>query len=65
MFVTRLFGRTLCTAAKTEASTSAAAAASATVKTARNPLEEFFEVDRSGDEEKPIVYGTTCMLFFF
>ncbi|KAH7661581.1 Ribosomal protein L47 mitochondrial protein [Dioscorea alata] len=56
MFVTRLFGRTLCTAAKTEASTSAAAA-SATVKTARNPLEEFFEVDRSGDEEKPIVYG--------
>ncbi|KAJ0982580.1 hypothetical protein J5N97_010835 [Dioscorea zingiberensis] len=53
MFMTRLLRRTLCTAAKTEASTSAAAVA----KTARNPLEEFFEVDRSTDEEKPIVFG--------
>ncbi|KAK9278413.1 hypothetical protein L1049_027978 [Liquidambar formosana] len=56
MFVTRVFGRTLLAAAKSETSGAAAAAAS-TAKTAYNPLEEFFEADRSPDEDKPVVYG--------
>ncbi|KAG8388617.1 hypothetical protein BUALT_Bualt02G0144100 [Buddleja alternifolia] len=54
MFLTRVFGRTLFAAAKSEASAAAAAASS----TARhNPLEEFFEADRNPDDEKPVVYG--------
>ncbi|KAL0356004.1 UNVERIFIED_CONTAM: 39S ribosomal protein L47, mitochondrial [Sesamum radiatum] len=53
MFLTRVFGRTLFAAAKSEAS--AAAAASST--TLRNPLEEFFEADRNPEDEKPVVYG--------
>ncbi|KAL0416983.1 UNVERIFIED_CONTAM: 39S ribosomal protein L47, mitochondrial [Sesamum latifolium] len=53
MFLTRVFGRTLFAAAKSEAS--AAAAASST--TWRNPLEEFFEADRNPEDEKPVVYG--------
>ncbi|GFP81734.1 39S ribosomal protein l47 mitochondrial [Phtheirospermum japonicum] len=54
MFLTRAFGRTLFAAAKSEAS-AAAAAASSTAR--RNPLEEFFEVDRNPEDEKPVVYG--------
>ncbi|THF97986.1 hypothetical protein TEA_003391 [Camellia sinensis var. sinensis] len=49
MFISRVFGRTLFAAAKSEASAAAAAAAS-TARTSYNPLEEFFEpsdVDRS------------------
>ncbi|XP_077219157.1 uncharacterized protein LOC143853318 isoform X2 [Tasmannia lanceolata] len=53
MFISRFFGRTLFTAAKSEAS----AAANASVRTMRNPLEEFFEADRSQEEDKPVVYG--------
>ncbi|XP_062169771.1 uncharacterized protein LOC133875607 [Alnus glutinosa] len=53
MFLSRIFGRTLFAAAKSETSTATAAAASA----ARNPLEEFFEADRSVDDDKPFVYG--------
>ncbi|KAK6153325.1 hypothetical protein DH2020_012964 [Rehmannia glutinosa] len=54
MFLTRVFGRTLFAAAKSEASAAAAAASS----TARhNPLEEFFEADRNPEDEKPVVYG--------
>lgn len=53
MFLSRIFGRTLFAAVKSE--TSGATAAAATV--ARNPLEEFFELDRSTEDEKPVVYG--------
>ncbi|XP_074374934.1 uncharacterized protein LOC141716642 [Apium graveolens] len=56
MFLARIFGRTLCTAAKSESSAAAAAAAS-TARMGHNPLEEFFETDRSPDEDKPVVYG--------
>ncbi|KAL3618022.1 hypothetical protein CASFOL_038343 [Castilleja foliolosa] len=52
MFLTRVFGRTLFAAAKSEAS---AAASSSTAL--RNPLEEFFEVGRNPEDEKPVVYG--------
>lgn len=58
MFLTRVFGRALCTAAKSESS---AAAAASMARMGHNPLEEFFETDRSPDEDKPIVYG---MLLF-
>lgn len=54
LMVSRYFRRTLFSAAKSE--TSAAAASART--TGHNPLEEFFEADRSQDEEKPVVYGT-------
>ncbi|KDP35379.1 hypothetical protein JCGZ_10363 [Jatropha curcas] len=54
MFMTRFIGRTLFSAAKSETS---AAAAAATIQSARNPLEEFFEADRSQDEDKKVVYG--------
>ncbi|KAB1202457.1 39S ribosomal protein L47, mitochondrial [Morella rubra] len=53
MFLSRIFGRALFTAAKSETSAATAAAASA----ARNPLEEFFEADRSTEDDKPVVYG--------
>ena len=55
MFMTRFIGRTLLAAAKSE--THAASAAAATATSGHNPLEEFFEADRSQDEDKPIVYG--------
>ncbi|CAA0826652.1 ribosomal protein L29 family protein [Striga hermonthica] len=56
MFLTRVFGRTLFAAAKSEAS--AAAAAATSTSTARhNPLEQFFEADRNPEDEKPVVYG--------
>lgn len=57
MLLSRVLRRTLCSAAKSETS-AAAAATSASAKTANNPLEQFFEVDRSTDEEKPVIYGT-------
>ncbi|XP_020520434.1 39S ribosomal protein L47, mitochondrial isoform X2 [Amborella trichopoda] len=46
------FGRSLFTAVKSEAP-----AAAASARVTHNPLEEFFEVDRSPDEDKPVVYG--------
>lgn len=52
MFLSRIFGRTLFAAAKSETSAATAAAVSA----ARNPLEEFFEADRSADDDKQVVY---------
>ncbi|KAK4768273.1 hypothetical protein SAY87_003414 [Trapa incisa] len=55
MFLTRYFGRTLLAAARSESSAGTAAAA-ATV-TGHNPLEAFFEVDRSPEDDKPVVYG--------
>jgi large subunit ribosomal protein L47 len=63
MFMSRILRRTLFSAAKSEAS-AAAAATSAPVRTARNPLEEFFEVERSTEEEKPISYGILSDLLF-
>lgn len=57
MFLTRVFGRRLFSTARSETSAAGAAAAS-TVRTAHNPLEEFFEVDRNPEEDKPVVYGT-------
>ncbi|XP_077219155.1 uncharacterized protein LOC143853318 isoform X1 [Tasmannia lanceolata] len=57
MFISRFFGRTLFTAAKSEAS----AAANASVRTMRNPLEEFFEADRSQEEDKPVVYAVVTI----
>ncbi|KAF3795529.1 39S ribosomal protein L47 [Nymphaea thermarum] len=55
MFISRVrgFGRILFAAAKPE--TSAARAASSVA--AHNPLEEFFEADRSKEDDKPVVYG--------
>lgn len=42
-------------AAKSESS--AAAAASSSAARTLNPLEQFFEVDRTPEDDKPIVYG--------
>ncbi|XP_071696214.1 uncharacterized protein [Rutidosis leptorrhynchoides] len=57
MFLTRVFGRRLfATTARSETSAAAGSAAS-NVRTAHNPLEEFFELDRNPEEEKPVVYG--------
>ncbi|KAE9453789.1 hypothetical protein C3L33_14333, partial [Rhododendron williamsianum] len=56
MFISRYFGRTFLAAAKSETS-AAAAAATSTARTGYNPLEEFFEVDRSAEDDKPVVYG--------
>lgn len=63
MFVSRYLGRTLFAAAKSETS-AAAAAATSSARTGYNPLEEFFEVDRSPDEDKPVVYGTFISVIF-
>uniref|UniRef100_A0A7N0V4J6 Large ribosomal subunit protein uL29m n=1 Tax=Kalanchoe fedtschenkoi TaxID=63787 RepID=A0A7N0V4J6_KALFE len=52
MFVTRLFGRTFLAAARSESS-----AAGSNMRMAYNPLEEFFEAARNGEDEKPVVYG--------
>ncbi|XP_059299954.1 uncharacterized protein LOC132052438 [Lycium ferocissimum] len=52
MLGARLFGRTLLAAAKSESSTAAAATTKVT-----NPLEQFFELDRTADDDKPVVYG--------
>ncbi|XP_027093330.1 uncharacterized protein [Coffea arabica] len=54
MFAIRAIGRTLFAAATGE--TSSAAAAS-TVSSRLNPLEDFFEAERSPDDDKPVVYG--------
>ncbi|XP_022988417.1 39S ribosomal protein L47, mitochondrial [Cucurbita maxima] len=55
MFLTRVIGRRFLAAARSE--TSSAAAAASTATTGYNPLEEFFEADRSPDDDKPVVYG--------
>lgn len=69
MFTSRVFGRALLSAVKSESSSAssaaaAAAAASATARIARNPLEQFFELDRNTEDEKPIVYGKKKFKFF-
>uniref|UniRef100_A0A0C9RPX3 Large ribosomal subunit protein uL29m n=1 Tax=Wollemia nobilis TaxID=56998 RepID=A0A0C9RPX3_9CONI len=50
MFLSRIFRRPLLAAVNSEA-------AAAATSTTRNPLEEFFEADRSLDDQKPNVYG--------
>ncbi|KAG5536828.1 hypothetical protein RHGRI_024307 [Rhododendron griersonianum] len=54
MLLSRVFARTLFTAAKPQTS----AAAASTARSGYNPLEEFFEADRSPDDDKPVVYVT-------
>ncbi|XP_021891879.1 39S ribosomal protein L47, mitochondrial-like [Carica papaya] len=56
MFLSRLVGRRFLAAAKSESSATTGAATS-TARAGGNPLEEFFEADRSQDEDKPVVYG--------
>ncbi|XP_061337574.1 uncharacterized protein LOC133284553 [Gastrolobium bilobum] len=55
MFLSRTFGRTLFAAAAR--SKTYATAAAGGVKEGQNPLQEFFEADRSPDDDKPVVYG--------
>ncbi|XP_062116336.1 uncharacterized protein LOC133830378 [Humulus lupulus] len=57
MFLTRYFGRTLLAAAAKSETPAVAAAAASSARTEYNPLAEFFEVDRSTEDEKPVVYG--------
>lgn len=61
MFLSRAFGRTLLAAARSETSASSAAAANAS-REGYNPLQEFFEADRSPDDDKPVVYGIDLSL---
>ena len=61
MFLSRVFGRALFAAARSETSASAAAAATA-AREGHNPLQEFFEVDRSPEDDKPVVYGMEFFL---
>lgn len=44
-------------AAKSESSAAAAAASSSATDKVLNPLEQFFEVDRTPEDDKPVVYG--------
>ncbi|KAF3630667.1 putative nucleobase-ascorbate transporter 6-like isoform 1 [Capsicum annuum] len=57
MLAARLFGRTFLAAAKSDSSAAAAAASSAATDKAFNPLEQFFELDRTPEDDKPVVYG--------
>ncbi|MED6159454.1 hypothetical protein PIB30_042528 [Stylosanthes scabra] len=60
MYLSRTFARTLFAAAarsKTYSSSAAAATATDAADKPRNPLEEFFEVGRDAESDKPIVYG--------
>lgn len=63
MLAARLFGRALLAAAKSESSGAAAASGTAVREAFQNPLEQFFEADRSVDDEKPVVYGKVGNLF--
>lgn len=55
MFLHRTLGRTLFAAAAR--SKQYATTAPAGGREVRNPLQEFFEADRSPDDDKPVVYG--------
>ncbi|XP_016166288.1 39S ribosomal protein L47, mitochondrial-like [Arachis ipaensis] len=58
MYLSRTFGRTLfAAAARSRTYASSAGAATASGDKPRNALEEFFEVDRDMESDKPIVYG--------
>ncbi|KAF6145348.1 hypothetical protein GIB67_016809 [Kingdonia uniflora] len=64
MLVARIFRKALLSGvARSEYCTSTAAAGSFTsTKTTHNPLEEFFELERNLEDEKPIVYDDGCRL---
>lgn len=62
MFLSRAFGRTLFAAARSEGSASSAAAAANAATQGHNPLQEFFEADRSPDDDKPVTYGANFAL---
>lgn len=55
MFLSRAFGRTLFAAARSKHYSTTAAAAGG--REVHNPLQEFFEADRSTENDKPVVYG--------
>ncbi|KAK9733820.1 hypothetical protein RND81_04G094800 [Saponaria officinalis] len=57
MLLRRICGRFLSAAMKSEHPAAASATAFASSTSLRNPLEEFFEVDRSADDDKRLVYG--------
>ncbi|KAF6169682.1 hypothetical protein GIB67_004074 [Kingdonia uniflora] len=64
MLVARIFRRALLFGvARSEYCTSTAAAGGSftSTKTTHNPLEEFFELDRNLEDEKPIVYVRSCV----
>lgn len=63
MLAARLFGRALLAAAKSESTGAAAAAGTAVRGAVQNPLEQFFEADRSVEDDKPVVYGKVRNLF--
>lgn len=63
MFLTRFVGRRFLAAASARSESTTAAAAASTIRTPKNPLEEFFEFDRSQDEDKPVVYGAYLISF--
>ncbi|KAJ1415531.1 Ribosomal protein L47, mitochondrial [Sesbania bispinosa] len=54
MFLSRPFGRTLFAAARAKHYATTAAAGGSE---GHNPLKEFFEADRSSEDDKPVVYG--------
>jgi len=55
MFLSRTIGRTLFAAAAR--SKHYATTAPDAGREVRNPLQEFFEADRSPEDDKPVVYG--------
>ncbi|RZC73396.1 hypothetical protein C5167_048876 [Papaver somniferum] len=60
MFVAKIFNRALYLGTRSNGSfysTTTAAATATSAKTSHNPLEEFFEVTRSQEEDKPNTYG--------
>ncbi|KAF6141430.1 hypothetical protein GIB67_021246, partial [Kingdonia uniflora] len=65
MLVARIFRRALLSgAARSEYYTSTATGSSTSTKTTDNPLEEFFELNRNLEDEKPIVYDFKMFLLF-
>ena len=54
MYLRKICGRILSAAVKSDHGGPSAAASTSV----RNPLEQFFEVDRTADDDKRLVYGT-------
>ncbi|KAM7258615.1 hypothetical protein ACFE04_014356 [Oxalis oulophora] len=57
MFLRRFIGRTTLLSSAAKSESSAAAAAAGELRTAQNPLEEFFELDRTQEDDNKVVYG--------
>ena len=67
MFLYRLIGRRFfAAAANAQSSAGLAATSTAAPRVARNPLEEFFELDRNPEDETPVVYGnrSSSVIYF-